>query len=307
MLRYNELVKSRLLVLCFVGVSSFAHASFELALLTTVGSNAIMRVDPENRILLGSFGANRLIAPRAIAARTTDSEAYILNSYGFGGSRITVMNYFTGATIREFSVNAGPSVFDLELLSNGEVFVTNGSSILRYSATGALIQTIAGSEAYTSVSYSEFFNEVYGHSATGTRYFSGDTGTSFGFVAGSNMSGANASQGSRVTMGGDGQNLRRFNHLTLSYLSTTFTGMNSINAVGYGHGTTAYAAGFGTAGQSTITTFDTTKLNRLSDAWNITGGGNGITGIAVVTAPEPGTFLALGAGLAAILRRRKRK
>ncbi len=300
-------MRAILSALCCVVVAASSHASFELALLTTAGSNAITRVDPENRVVLGSFGANRLINPRAIAARSAGSEAYILNSFGAGGSRITVMNYFTGATIREFSVNAGPSVFDLELRSNGEVFVTNGSSILRYSATGALIQTISGSETYTSVSYSEFYDEVYGHSATNTRLFSGNTGTSFGFTPGSNMSGANASQGSGVTMGGDGQNLRRFNHSSFTYISTTFTGMNSINAVGYGHGNTAYAAGFGTGGGSTITTFDT-NLNRLSEPWNLAaGGGNGITGIAVVTAPEPGTMLALGAGIAAILRRKRNR
>lgn len=299
-------MKVALSVLGLVALTGFAHASFELALLTTVGSNAITRVDPENRVVLGSFGANRLLNPRGIAARTTGSEAYILNSYDNGSSRVTVMNYFTGATIREFGVTAGISFGDIELLPNGDILVINNTSINRYTSTGGFVQTYIGPESILSVSYSENFNEVYAHTTGFLRYFNADTGLISGTLSRPAFRGANANQAFGVSIGGDGQNLRRLDHFTLNTTSVNFIGMNSINSIGYGHGNTVYAAGFGTAGQSTITTFDT-NLNRLSDAWNIAGGGNGITGIAVVTAPEPGTMIALGAGLAVILRRKRNR
>jgi hypothetical protein len=214
------------------------------------------------------------------------------------------MNYFTGATIREFAVTAGISFGDIELLPNGDVLVINNTSVNRYTATGSLVQSYSGPESILSVSFSQFFNEVYVNTTNFTRIFNADTGAANLTYSSPALRGANASQALGVSIGGDGQSLRRMNHLSLAITSVSFTGMNAINSVGYGHGNTVYAAGFGTAGQSTITTFDT-NLNRLSDAWNITGGGNGITGISVVTAPEPGTLLALGAGLAAVLKRKR--
>lgn len=290
----------------FAAVAAGAQASFELGLLVTSGSNSILRVDPENRLVMGSFGASRLLNPRAVVIDQSNSEALVLNEYSSTVARITVFNYNTGSFVREFGLGFTTNFNDLERTENGDLLVPNGNSIRRFSRTGTPIRTYtsAGSN-FQSVSYSQAYGEVYGHdfNTGGGVVFNAPNGTFEGvLLSGNSVRGANASANFSATFGGDTQVLRKFDHVSLSWASTSTTEMNFIQSTSFGHGNTVYAVGVGVAGQSTIVTFDS-SLNRLSSAWNIPG--TGILSMATVLAPEPGSIIALGIG-ALFLSRRKR-
>jgi hypothetical protein len=80
-----------------------AFASFELALITESGSNSIRRIDPLNRVVLGSFGEANLINPSALALDQANNTVYVLNdSFGGTNKRITALNYNTGAFVNEW-------------------------------------------------------------------------------------------------------------------------------------------------------------------------------------------------------------
>jgi hypothetical protein len=64
-----------------------------------------------------------------------------------------------------------------------------------------------------------------------------------------------------------------------------------------------YAAGGTGSSESYITTFDQ-QGSQVSERWTVPGG-TGIRSMATVVAPEPGTMIALSAGILALLRRKK--
>ncbi len=289
-----------------------AFASFELTLITESNSNAIRRVDPENRIVLGSFGANNLHAPDALALDQVNGHVYVANNYVGGNiSRITVLNYNTGAFVREWTLGADFGITSIAFRPGFGLYVPVTDGLRLFSPTGSLLATFtSGLTGISSVSYSTDFNEVYGHAANGTtRRFDGSilSGTTAGI---SNHSGPVNQIGmttinDRASFGGQAgtDNLVFFNHLSLSGSTLTHTPGFSIRAVNAAHGDRMYAGGVG-GGVSYITTFNQSGL-QVSDRWAVPGGA-GIISMATVVAPEPGTLLAVGAGLAFLAKRRKR-
>lgn len=291
-----------------------AWASFDLALAVQAGSNSILRLDPENRVALGNFGASRLLNPTAIAVNPAASEAYILNQNGGGESRITVMNYNTGAFQREWYLGLGliQPIYDLEFVPGVGLFVPTGSGVMQYNTSGGLIRNFtSNSSDFRAASHSARFDELHG--------FSAGTASSVWIVATGNLFFGNLStpgtvrgitsrpdEDTGIALFGS-QTIHVFDFLSVSFTSSrTHTQMNSYWASGYGHGNTIYLGGFSTTGVSGILTVDRAG-NRLSDAWVVPGTNSGIVSMAVVAAPEPGTLAALGVAAAALLRRRRRK
>lgn len=289
--------------------ASAAMASFEM-ILALDSSNSVLRLDPENRVQLGRFGSGRLLNATAIALDQSANEAFILNQYGNGQYRITVMNYNTGEFRREWAIGALPNqIFDLEFVPGVGLFVPGGNSVRLYQTNGVLTRTYTTTGAdFRSVSYGYLFQEVHGHVSTGstTTWVAAN-----GVVSGTTPVPANirgitgrvgVSQGIAVS---GSQDLRFFDFGSLLYGGpTTFIQMNAYWSTTYGHGDTVYVGGVSTAGTGAIMTFDT-QMNRLSDPWVVTGSST-IVSMATVVAPEPGTMIALGAGMLALLRRRRR-
>jgi hypothetical protein len=293
--------------------TSAVFASFEMALLIESGSSEIRRVDPENRVILGSFGASRLLNPRAIAVDQANNNAYVLNEYGNGFGRITVLNYNTGEYVREWSLGVsglaginsmtfrpGTGLY-VPLKTRVALFTTGASEIASYSGVGFT--------DIRSVSYSSGFVEVYAHNFGGQtiHYNANSLGSVNGTVATGLVPGQTgfSAVNSAQSFGGSGQNLVNFNHSGLfgSVSGPAYTAFNSIQAVRAAHGDSMYVAGFTSTGGSGIMTFNQNGL-QTSGMWTVPGG-NGILSMATVVAPEPGTMIALSVGLAAIARRRK--
>lgn len=309
----NHLMKLFMSVSVGLLSTSAVFASFEMALLIENGSSEIRRVDPENRVVLGSFGASRLLNPRAIAVDQANNHAYVLNEYGTGVGRITVLNYNTGEYVREWNLGVSglSGVNSMTFRPGGGLYVPLKTRVGYYTSFGSEIASYNGGSLtdIRSVSYSIGFLEVYAHNFGGQNLvfnassFGSVSGilTGSGVVSQTGLTAVNPGQ----SFGGSGQFLVGFNHSALGggIVGPAYTSFSSIQAVRAAHGDSMYVAGFTSTGGSGIMTFNQFGV-QTSGMWTVPGG-NGILSMATVVAPEPGTMIALGAGLATIARRRK--
>lgn len=309
--------------ICCVG---FASASFDLMLLgdnTTAGAQRVVRYDPVNRVVLGSFGTGFFNGSiQDIAVDMSTNRAYVLDSGGY----VRTFDYYTGDLLQMSYVTSNYNQISFDTVSNRVLF-SNASGPLSlpakaYTTTFSTVQNYAPSYG------------VYGNMARRTdgnyyAYWDLNPGTSSiivprmfnvttGAVSGSGSSSAGVGAMRGTVIGND----NRFYglHLSGGNLNLYFCNTNSSGIIGgaalmmglggttfdnqdmaWGHGNVGYIldgneistyySGVGIAGTQTLS-FAT---------------GANIRGMALVIAPEPGEFLALGVGLCGlILRRRKR-
>lgn len=314
LLCYHKSMGTRHLFFFALATSSVcAQASFEMTLIVNSGSNSILRVDPENKMLLGSFGGNRLFNPTAITIDQANNEAYVLNAYASNpsASRVTVFNYNTGEFKREWNTFLNlNAVGDIDYVAGRGLYVPVGNGVRLFSASGSLVQSY-NSSSFTniySVARSDNFDEVYGYALGGQYARWVDSSGTFAqnHTGVSNQRSMEDRPGQGFAFGGAIQNLVFHNFFSLSTTTVSVGSVvNNVTAISYGHGDTVYAGCFGTAGQSVILTFDTNGA-RLVDPW-VLPTGNGILSMATVVAPEPGTLLASAVGLAALVRSRRKK
>lgn len=189
------------------------------------------------------------------------------------------------------------------------LLVPGGNTVRLYQTSGTLTRTYTSTAPdVRAVSYSSALQEVHGHPNGGsTVTWLASTGASlFTTPVPAGVRGISSRAGLAngiVTFGS--QDLRLFNYGSLIYTAPqTFTQMNSYWCTAYGHDNRVYVGGISTAGSGAIMTFDT-SMNRVSNPW-VVSGTTSIVSMATVVAPEPGTMIALGAGLVALLRRKKR-
>ena len=311
---YHKFMGTRHLFFFALATSAVcAQASFEMTLIVNSGSNSILRVDPENRMLLGSFGGNRLFNPSAITIDQANNEAYVLNAYASATttSRISVFNYNTGEFKREWNLGTNLTlVGDIDYVAGRGLYIPVGNGVRLVSESGGLLQSFTSASLTNiySVEMSADFNELYGYALSGQ--YARWTDSTGAFVQNhlgiTNHRSMESRPGQMFAVGGALQNLVFHSYISLSYSSTSVGSLvNNVTATSYGHDNTVYAGCFGTAGQSVILTYDTSG-NRLVDPW-VLPTGNGILSMATVVAPEPGTLIASAVGIGALIRKRRRK
>lgn len=320
-------------LLAAMSVAATSNASFDMMYIPDTSGTSVHRYDPVNRVYLGAINSSgRLASGTSSTSRLALSEA--------GGSP-----YFVNGSTGEFqtsTTNAG-ALGMLFRASGTELLTTSGTSLRRYDATsGAVInsQSVVG-----TMSFAQAFAEigsgriaVLGYTASGlaVQTYSGTLGylSETVVVSATNVAASSAvSSMAYVTLGG-------VNHLVFTYRnssnqvtlarvsmsggitpgsvsSDTLTGYstttaNTITSVMAGHGGSFFVVGLGTTtttsrikqfyiaggGLNTIQDYTTTAF--VAPSGNYWMGSN-------IVAPEPGTMLALGAGLAAIMRKRRKK
>ncbi len=275
----------------------------------------VHRVDPANGVTLGSFQ----IGPESLglAASQSRGEMYTMDING----NLRTWDYSTGALksirnvgaslIKDFIisndqsklyiVNGGNLVYSYDLNTNGQGVLINEPStqlvkltqapnadiyacdvasgkLGRYNAASSYI--LASTETYfgSTVDQMTFVPSIT--PGYGTVYYGSD-GTAFGY---------------NVTYGG--------NFVFGNGFSFGVQYSNTADAVVQSHNG-AYLIGSDTSSSSNVRVAEIDRASYVVRS-NMFSGINGVKNVAIVLAPEPGTFVALGLGIAALLKRRRK-
>lgn len=309
----------RSLLLVAVAVSASAQASFDLILIAdNTGSfngpvtSKVHRYDGDSGVYLGYFDAG-LNPINDLAVDGAANEAFVSTANG-----INVYNIGTGALKRNFSVGASNAL----KMHNGQLYRAAGSNLIEVNkTTGAqtgikswvnTIDDFAFTGTGSFVLYNRALGDAHGFNSAG--------------VAGSVFSSTTfAGSTGRISMDGQNPNLMYI----MGDAPAPTAGVHHGSVTASGNFTLATTSWSGTFFQNFI---DIAPSHTGFWMYGHTGGtnerflvrmnsgiGNGgdhffktpqVTSagqIAVVLAPEPGTFIALGAGALALLKRRKKK
>jgi hypothetical protein len=322
-----------LLVFGLLGAVAASFASFELMLLA--GNNGVHRYDPQSNVLLGRFAEYDGTIYDVAVDSTRPGEAVTLTSNG-GVNRY---DYSTGEFRGGFTVGGffNNERARISVMANGNILYTaytvaESRPITKmYSSTGVLLSTLdAFGSSYQSLdsiqtSDGKIRTLVRTSSGTGFIFFVfnySSAGVYEGFATIESGSIANNTFGNLGIMNGrlwaSSGNLAA-DPGRLAYWPGSITGTPTqiiISSYTIASGATNYVGGHNGIGYMMHSFFDLgVRKNRLIrynpniNAANSTVFVNGlddqIYGSAIVVAPEPGTMIALGLGLAAVVRRRK--
>lgn len=294
------------------GLAGSASASFDLLLVLDSGQGVVHRYDGDTGVYLGNFGGGTLGTVRGITVDKASSTAFVSHDNGYSS-----WNYNTG-TFNFYLGIFGPTVDDISTTSDGQLLFAaiSGLSPLRkasnfgtspvtsiYSMGGfssPAVSAVEGPGGYWAIKAS---NGSMGQFSSTSSTFQGSLlnagllGISKGTGDGTNFVGLNSSGAAvRAAFGSTGS-------ATGASLTNPFT-----SAVEFEFGHAGEGWGLGVNGSGT-------RLQRYAKNsagnWDALGPGRTLSqvttpvGMAVVTAPEPGTMIALGLGTVALLRRRK--
>lgn len=305
---------------------SIATASFDLMLLNrydpSTNFSRIHRYDPVSGAYLGSFASG--IQVTRIAVNPTNSEVY---AYDFNNSSIRAYNYNTGAFLRSYF--APTSITDMIVSPDGtRILHTTGGTVIR----GMNLTTGSVSNLVTGTGTTGFFRLALHRN--GTLYAAGDTTSLSQFAP----SGLNYVQTQVTTLSGV-SSASAGTQMAIQYPNVGdglgYITIGQGSSFGYNYfGSTGNLLNFGgtqPAGQiSSMSVMlnshagyyglgvDSLNSSQVRlNAYDVVGVpietkilpsqiGNPNAG-AIVLAPEPGTMIALAAGIGVLARRRRKK
>lgn len=313
------------------------HASYEMMMF--VEGNKISRYDPENKVSLGSFGEGELGAysgAQIAADPVKRGEVAVMN--GDGGIRR--FNAFTGRYLGAVHTGVNPwfgnGPLRLDVLTNGNYLVSgyangtdqqvsriysgvNGSLLSSMNPFGNsywALDSVQGSDGniYTlnrisGGGNSSFYTFVYSNNGSylGANYL-GDSSDFFRFTR-------LGRAGNRILVAGNDQNESVVHNIgfgqtvgSVGWTSWSFSGTTTTGELAWAHSRT-YMHQIDDMGggvyQHHLNFYDpaTNYANYNSYILPYSGALGSMT---IVTAPEPGTMVALAAGLGWLIRRKKK-
>ncbi|MBN8691180.1 MAG: PEP-CTERM sorting domain-containing protein [Armatimonadetes bacterium] len=305
------------------GMGTLAHASFDMMFVADGVTKSIHRIDPINGVSLGRFGAGFLSNPVSVSLGP-NNEVWVLDQPG-SNSRVRKFNGNTGDYLGGFSLYYSTGSDSKLRVVGNNVFVTsgngfgsgylfnyqlngnlNGASYLSLTEAGNQTQGVAviGSTVYCSSIQSAFSRHLFYQTPVSSSWNGGFIGYSNTVTSSANPGYLTAANGLLVHTAGVTQGFV-FNSSLAFIQSFGISGFTSIKGLAGGHEDLVHVAGMTSNGFGVAKYYSGT--NDFISPTVI--GGTGITDprdIAVLIAPEPGTMIALGAGLAALLRKRRR-
>jgi hypothetical protein len=317
------------LAACSALCVSSALASFDMMLMPNL-SGRVNRYDPVNGVNLGGYNAG---TPRVVTIDQANNRAF---SWDSTSTRIRTYNYNTGESLGTAGNFATPTSLDYHAGSNRifslstlGLFYTTPNTTNTFS-----FATLSAAVTWSTTAISGNTLTVFGQNGAGTIFyesFNCSTGASVGggssvtSILAASSFGKAAFFTSPNTPGGyyafsfiDG-----FGGLRLARSTANVSGVagviSSISLAGYASANVMPAAvaghsGFFVVGQSSTTATDTLvrKYDNLpgftSEYSNTISGTSFSAGsykVANVVAPEPGSMIALGLGVAALVRKRR--
>jgi hypothetical protein len=307
-----KITMPKLALLAFVAIPFSANASFEMMLIADNGSGLgqghIKRFDPENGVYLGEFGRGFMGTITGVALDQANGKIYVAETTG-SYAAINEFDYSTGARTRVL-YNSSPFKFVGMFINAGELYAfdpTVGSaSIFRFNlTTGA--STILGGVSVTNLRDAAFVNgrvRVAGSAGVSSFLLS-----SLGSVTVDNAGDFSAvSEGRWLVSSGtvNGTLSARLIGSNIFYgsnVATTATGTKI--AIGQSHDAVytldnPSANVYNIARNSNWNPYPTVQTSVLANGYLTNP-----VDMAIVVAPEPGSMIALGAGVLALVRRRK--
>jgi hypothetical protein len=305
---------------------SIATASFDLMLLNRYDASTnfsrIHRYDPVSGAYLGSFASG--IQVTRIAVNPTNSEVY---AYDSNNSTIRAYNYNTGAFLRSYFASTG--ITDMVVSNDGTTILhSTGSTVIR----GMDLTTGAYSNLVTGTGTTGFYRLALHRN--GTLYAAGDTVSLSQFAP----SGSNYVQIQVTTLSGV-SSASAATQMAVQYPDVG----SSLGYVAIGQGSSFGYNYFGSTGNllNIGGTQPAGQISSMSVMLNSHAGYYGlgvdllnssqvrlnsydVAGVpietkilpfqignpnagAIVLAPEPGTMIALAAGIGVLARRRRKK
>lgn len=297
-----------------------AHGSFELMLALDRTDRVVHRYDPETGAYLGNFGAGYIQNPIGMVMDQNTQTAFILQDRsGSQSDYITRMNYNTGAFLGTFQLNFF-SARAIGLLNSGQlmasVYFGDVSRITPAGAEDAYVSRPSGvsNDGLFSGMAQDSFGTVYALYDNGVIYGWSNPFSTFGQQPNANLGAASALQPrGQLSVRDDWLAAGNLNTLTFArtapgggFFSTgsTTTIYSNIRGTAIGHNNMMYAAGQTGASIGSIARYD--QFGNFAGVFGSAQLKDPIA-LSVVVAPEPGTMAALGLGLAAILKRRRKQ
>ncbi len=317
----------KILLLTLLSSATFsAYASFDMMLLgdnTTAGAQRVQRYDPINRINLGTFGQGFINSTiQDITVDQANNTAYVLESAGV----IKAFNYNSGDYLGGFTVNVlfDSAGFDS---NNGRLLIGSGfggnvtpGRVIDLS--GVTLLSLGGFASYGNPSkkpgenWYGLWTRNAGSTAIVARQYSSTTGANLGSSLDGPLLATAIPRNSIFAQDGRFLGLSiTSGNLDLYSADSTVSGFSSAPTLLNNFGATTNANVDMVNGHgSLIYILNGTSLIGYDTSFNSTLGTNTLTfataanirGMAIVVAPEPGSMIAIGMGIFAIAKRKKR-
>jgi hypothetical protein len=292
-----------------VSFAAIGHASFEMMLIADNTNGVIHRYDPVNRVYLGSFGQGSLLPVTSMALDQTNGRVFVKQD-----TFLTAFNYATGEALFSTSTNAGAIAYRENF---GDLITSTSLGLLRLgvSMSGFGITSVySGAPASTQIT-SDGSSVFIANPANGTfvKYSGSSTATttvttsSNAGLTGDTIAGMMTSQSGAFHFALSATDRRYYvtTSLANSVVSGSASTLTTTTAITRGHGEYGYYLG------ATATGFGIQKFYENGDNFQnfpqvaLPSQIGAINSAVTVVAPEPGSMIALGIGVAALLRKRK--
>ncbi len=299
-----------------LGFTGSAFASFELLTVLDATDKVIHRYDSETGVYLGNFGGGYIQNPISMVLDQASNSVFVLQDRPGGGfDYVTRLDYNTGAFLGVVNFQQ-PNARAIGLTNDGRFIASVlGSDIDRFTSAGVFNGWISNLSPGVTSGYwgmdTDDNGRLWALNSNGVIYGWDNPFAANGALPSYSLGapGTFAVRG-QLTTRGDlllAANTTAFSYATLApsggFFSTSgvINGLNN-TGVAIGHNQMMYVSG-------------TSGALGLVQRWDRFGNFNGSFGdgqlnnpiaMGVVIAPEPGTMLALGAGIAVLLRRRKK-
>ncbi len=307
-----KITMPKLALLAFIAIPFSANASFEMMLIADNGSGLgqghIKRFDPENGVYLGEFGRGFMGQITGMCLDQANGKIYVAETTG-SYAAINEFDYSTGARTRVL-YSASPYRIVGMFINNGELFgfdpFPTNSLLFGYdlnTSASFYVQSVGISNVRDAAVVN---GKVRVASAAGISSFALATPSALTVDVSGDFSAVSAGR------------WQSFSGTVNGTLSARTTG----SIIQYGNDATFTASGTKIAiGQSHDAVY--TLYNSSAGVFNVARNGswnpypnysntvvaNGYltnpVDMAIVVAPEPGSMIALGAGVLALVRRRK--
>ncbi len=314
-----------LIVGCVAFGAAGAHASYEM-LITASTSGTFYRYDLENRISLGTFSNFQCKNVTSMTSIASANRTYASDSFG----RIHRFNHFTGEYLGSF-VSGKSGIKQLSPMANGNILVTDATTIGVFNpTTGTLVTNVvlvAGDTPVGAVQLPDLSFASFSYIAGRSYYRNLHTASGLLNISSQFQVGVSAAN-EYVGVGLDGSDLIVWGKTQSAYAAGSFKRVSSTVAL-TSSSITSSALGSDEAFISSnsarthsgrwvnVQDFQSISssaravyfIEPQTNTVELVGGfgwsGGKVAGVSTILAPEPGTWLAMGAGLVLIARRRK--